>query len=124
MTTRKESTFTMAKHLNTLEKEFLIRQYKGGRQKLSDFCEKNGISTGAFQKWMKQYEEGGIEGLARADAKMPDVLPEGIDRTEEAYKREILKLRIENERLKKNYTIQTNEAGKQEYVRLKEKNLK
>ena len=50
---------------------------------------------------MKQYEEGGIEGLARADAKMPDVLPEGIDRTEEAYKREILKLRIENERLKK-----------------------
>ena len=107
----------MAKHLNTLEKEFLIRQYKGGRQKLSDFCEKNGISTG-------QYEEGGIEGLARADAKMPDVLPEGIDRTEEAYKREILKLRIENERLKKNYTVQTNEAGKQEYVRLKEKNLK
>ena len=110
----------MAKHLNTLEKEFLIRQYKGGRQKLSDFCEKNGISTGAVQKWMKQYEEG----LARADAKMPDVLPEGIDRTEEAYKREILKLRIENERLKKNYTVQTNEAGKQEYVRLKEKNLK
>ena len=102
----------MAKHLNTLEKEFLIRQYKDGRQKLSDFCEKNGISTGAFQKWMKQYEEGGIEGLARADAKMPDVLPEGIDRTEEAYKREILKLRIENERLKKNYTVQTNEAGK------------
>ena len=114
----------MAKHLNPLEKEFLIRQYKGGRQKLSDFCEKNGISTGAFQKWMKEYEEGGIEGLARADAKMPDVLPEGINRTEEAYKREILKLRIENERLKKNYTVQTNEAGKQEYVRLKEKNLK
>ena len=50
---------------------------------------------------MKQYEKGGIEGLARADAKMPDVLLEGIDRTEEAYKREILKLRIENERLKK-----------------------
>ena len=36
---------------------------------------------------MKQYEEGGIEGLARTDAKMPDVLPEGINRTEEAYKR-------------------------------------
>lgn len=91
----------MARHLNTLEKEFLIRQYKGGNQKISDFCERNGISVGAFKKWMKQYEEGGIEALARADAKMPDVLPEGIDRTEEAYKREILKLRIENERLKK-----------------------
>lgn len=114
----------MARHLNTLEKEFLIRQYKGGNQKISDFCERNGISVGAFKKWIKQYEEGGIEGLARADAKMPDVLPEGLDRTEEAYKREILKLRIENERLKKNYTVRANEAGEQEYVRLKEKNLK
>ena len=43
---------------------------------------------------------------------------------EEAYKKEILKLRIENERLKKNYTVRTNEAGEQEYVRLKPKNSK
>ena len=114
----------MAKHLNPLEKEFLIRQYKGSTQKMSDFCERAGVSTAAFQKWLKQYEELGLEGLARADSKMPDVLPEGIDRTEEAYKREILKLRIENERLKKNYTVQTNEAGEQEYVRLKAKNSK
>lgn len=124
MTTRKESTYLMARHLNTLEKEFLIRQYKGGNQKVSDFCERNGISVSAFQKWLKQYEEAGIEGLARADAKMPDVFPEGIDRTEEAYKREILKLRIENERLKKNYTVRTNEAGEQEFVRLRVKNSK
>ena len=95
----------MSKHLNPLEKEFLIRQYRSNpRIKMNDFCEANHVSTGAFQKWMKQYEEGGIEGLARADAEIKDVLPEGIDRTEEAYKREILKLRIENERLKK--TIQ------------------
>ena len=67
---------------------------------------------------------GGLEGLSRADSTTPDVLPDGIDRTEENYKREILKLRIENERLKKNYTVRTNEAGEQEYVRLKPKNLK
>ena len=77
-----------------------------------------------MRKWIKQYEEGGIEGLARADAEIRDILPEGIDRTEEAYKKEILKLRIENERLKKNYTVRTNEAGEQEYVRLKPKNSK
>ena len=111
----------MGKHLNPLEKEFLIRQYKGGTQKISDFCEKVGVSTGAFQKWMKQYEEQGLDGLARADSEIKSVLPEGIDPTEEAYKREILKLRIENERLKKNYTVQMNEAGEQEYVRLKPK---
>ncbi len=124
MTTRKESTFIMGKHLNPLEKEFLIRQYKGSTQKMSDFCEKVGVSTGAFQKWLKQYEEQGLEGLARADSEIKSVLPEGVNPTEEAYKREILKLRIENERLKKNYTVQTNEAGEQEYVRLKAKNSK
>ena len=115
----------MSKHLNPLEKEFLIRQYKSNtRIKLKDFCETNHISGSAFKKWLKQYEEGGLEGLTRTDAEIREVLPEGIDRTEEAYKREILKLRIENERLKKNYTVRTNEAGEQEYVRLKPKNLK
>ena len=102
MATRKETTFIMAKHLNPLEKEFLIRQYKSNLTiKLSDFCKNNGISEASFRKWRRQYEEGGLEGLARADAEIGDVLPDGIDRTEESYKREILKLRIENERLKK-----------------------
>lgn len=119
------SVHVMSKHLNPLEKEFLIRQYKSNPKiKLSDFCAANHISDSAFKKWLKQYEEGGLEGLARADAEIRDILPEGIDRTEESYKREILKLRIENERLKKNYTVRMNEAGEQEYVRLKPKNLK
>ena len=54
-------------HLNPLEKEFLIRQFKlNGRIKLSDFCTLNNVSDAAFRKWLKQYEEGGLEGLARA----------------------------------------------------------
>ena len=89
-----------------------------------DFCETHNISVGAFQKWIKQYEEGGLEGLARAESEIKEVLPEGIDRTEEAYKGEILKLRIENERLKKNYAVQTTDTGEQEYIRLKPKNSK
>ena len=120
---RKGETF-MA-HLNPLEKEFLIRQFKlNGRIKLSDFCTLHNVSDAAFRKWLKQYEEGGLEGLARADSEFKEVLPDGLDRTEEAYKREILRLRIENERLKKSYAVQMNEAGGQEYVRLKEKNSK
>ena len=92
----------MGKHLNPLEKEFLIRQYKSNpRLKMRDFCETHSISVVAFQNWIKQYDEGGLEGLVRADREFKEVLPEGIDRTEETYKREILKLRIENERLKK-----------------------
>ena len=113
----------MSKHLNPLEKEFLIRQYKSNpRIKMQDFCETHSISIGAFKKWITQYDEGGLEGLARADSMIKEVLPEGIDRTEEAYKREILRLRIENERLKKNYAVRTTDTGEQEYIRLKPKN--
>jgi len=119
----RKGVYIMGKHLNPLEKEFLIRSYKSNaRIKLGDFCFANNVSDGAFKKWLEQYNEGGLEGLARADAEIGAVLPEGVDRTEESYKREILKLRIENERLKKNYMVQTNENGEQEFVRLKAKN--
>ena len=115
----------MGRHLDPLEKEFLIKRFKSNpAMKINDYCEAVDISTTAFKKWLKQYDEQGIEGLARADAGVGDVLPEGIDRTEENYKREILKLRIENERLKKNYTVKTLENGEQVYVHLKPKNSK
>ena len=93
-------------------------------EKLGDFCRVNNVSDAAFRKWLKQYDEGGIEALARADSTVPDVLPEGVDRTEESYKREILRLRIENERLKKNYMGIEGEDGEMEYIRLRPKNSK
>ena len=86
-----------------------------------ELCGKDGVYR---MLTMKQYDEGGLEGLARADAEIQNVLPEGVDRTEESYKREILKLRIENERLKKSYAVQTNADGEREYVRLKPKSSK
>ncbi len=102
----------MARHLNPLEREFLVRRYRGnGRISLQDFCASNGITAGSLKKWMRQYDEGGVEGLARADAEIREVLPAGVDRTKESYKREILKLRIENERLKKSYAVQTRPDG-------------
>lgn len=74
----------MAKHLNPLEKEFLIRKFKGNSKvKLGDFCRANNVSETSFKKWLKQYEEAGIEGLARADAEIGNILPEGIDKTKE-----------------------------------------
>lgn len=77
----------MGKHLNPLEKEFLIRKFKSNSLiKLSEFCTVNNISDTTFRKWLRQYDEGGLEGLARAEAELKDVLPDGIDRTEEAYK--------------------------------------
>lgn len=114
----------MAKHLNPLEKEFLVRQFKTSQRTAKEFAALHGINEQSIKKWTKQYEEGGLEGLARADADFQSIVPEGFDRTEESYKREILKLRIENERLKKSYAVQMNSDGQPEYVRLKEKSLK
>ena len=115
----------MGKHLDPLEKEFLIKRFKSSPEmKINDFCDAVSVSNTAFKKWLKQYDEQGIEGLARADAALGEVLPEGIDRTEENYKREILKLRIENERLKKNYAVKALGNGEQVYVPLKPKNSK
>ena len=74
----------MGKHNNPSEKEFLIHQYKSNMDiKTIDFCEIHSVSNSAFKHWQK----GGLEGLARADSRSPDVLPEGVDRTEESYAR-------------------------------------
>ena len=115
----------MAKHLNPLEKEFLIHKFKRNPHiKLREFCEANSVSDTAFKKWLTQYDEKGLEGLARADAEIRQILPEGVEPTPEALRREIIRLRIENERLKKNYMARRGADGKMEYCRLKPKNLK
>ena len=73
----------MAKHLNPLEKEFLIRKFKGNSKvKLGDFCRANNVSETSFKKWLKQYEEAGIEGLARADAEIGNILQEGHEKSD------------------------------------------
>ena len=73
---------------------------------------------------IRQSTLGNCYRLARADAEIGNILPEGIDKTKEGYKREILRLRIENERLKKKYLVRQNEDGQTEYVRLKMKSSK
>lgn len=82
------------------------------------------LFSGFFVSTLGNCYKAGIEGLARADAEIGNILPEGIDKTKEGYKREILRLRIENERLKKKYLVRQNEDGQTEYVRLKMKSSK
>ena len=44
----------MSKHLNPLEKEFLIKRYRSNQRiKLKDFCINNDVSETAFRKWFK-----------------------------------------------------------------------
>ena len=45
----------MGKHLDPLEKEFLIKRFKASPGlKVNDFCESVGVSNTAFKKWLKQ----------------------------------------------------------------------
>lgn len=68
-----------------------------------------GISRAQFFNWSKAYLENGFEGL-RNKKKPSNPLskyPHGKNSTkEEQYEYEIMKLRIENERLKKGYKME------------------
>lgn len=124
---RKESAFIMGAHLNPLEKEVLIKRYLSNPGvNINDFCDVNNVSVTAFKNWLRKYHEQGIEGLVtkRNGDESQMVLPEGIDSTEENLKREIMKLRIENERLKKSYSVETTPDGEKVFRRLREKSTK
>lgn len=103
--------------LNPLEKEFLIRQWRRNPDvKMDDFCRANDISKTAFTKWMRAYDAEGIEGLYRSK-RTPRLLPEGVDEDAEHLKRELIRTRIELERLKKGYTrIPAGDGGPGEYA--------
>lgn len=111
--------------LNPLEKEMLIRLYRRNPDvKLDDFCRANNVSTAAFKTWIKKYDADGLNGLYRSK-KTPTVLPEGIDETEENLRRELIRTRIELERLKKGYTRIPNEDGTPgQFVPVFDKNTK
>lgn len=98
--------------LNPLEKELLIKLYrKSPGVRIADFCKANNVSTAAFQTWLKKYDAEGLSGLYRSK-KTPTLLPDGVDETEENLKRELIKTRLELERLKKNYTRTLSPDGK------------
>jgi len=98
--------------LNPLEKEMLIKLYRRNPDvKLSDFCLANNVSIAAFSSWLRKYDAEGLAGLYRSKA-TPTLLPDGIDENEENLRRELIRTRIELERLKKNYTQILDEDGK------------
>ena len=66
----------MSKHLNPLEKEFLIHKYKENRTvKMRDFCLVNSVSEASLKKWIKQYDAAGLAGLAGLMRKRPMCFP-------------------------------------------------
>lgn len=117
----------MGKQLNALEKEFLIKRFRDNPSiSIMDFCDANGITKESLRKWMKLYDEKGIEGLYRMTDKSQaaPLLPEGMEENAENYKRQLIRMTIENKRLKKSYFVKTGPDGKPEYVHLRAKSMK
>ncbi len=109
-------------HLASREEKIrLITAYYDSSMSQAEFCEAHGIYKRTFQRWLKAYNDSGSEALkSRKDKAVESIAPDL--KSEKDLKLEILRLRIENERLKKNYTVQRNPDGTKEYIRLKEKN--
>ena len=78
---------------------------------------------GEALKWVQKYRESGIDGLKNNSGKNSIGRPKGKLSQLEKLQKEILELRIENERLKKGYFVKGDGARK-EYVTSLEKNTK
>ena len=106
--------------LNPLQKEALILEFRQKEIPMHEFCESHKVAVSSFKRWIKQYESKGIAGLARADSRFAGLFPEDGGSLE-SYKKQIMLLTIENERLKKKYMVRMNEAGEKEFIPLKMK---
>ena len=111
------------KQLDPLQKEALVLEFKAKGGLMHEFCEEHKVAVSSLKRWIKQYESGGIAGLARADKRFSTLFPEDGG-TVDSYKKRIMELTIELARLKKKYLVRTNEAGEKEFIPLKMKNSK
>ena len=86
-----------------------VRLIISGEISLRQLAEENKISAGMLSIWIKRYQEGGIEALENK-RKPGNPLVKYSRRKEltekERLEYEILKLKIENLRLKKGYTTE------------------
>lgn len=113
------------------EKEKLILEWETSGMKIIDFIKKHKISKNAFRVWRQKYEKEGIDGLKSETGKV--VNPEKAKNRgiylrkpkthEEELELQVIKLQIENERLKKGYIVK-GDGAKKECVSILEKNTK
>lgn len=105
------------------EKENIIIEFYSGKIGRNEICRKYKIGTGTLRKWRQQYKEFGIEGLKSQSGKFSKGRSKNPTSYEEELKLKIMKLEIENARLKKGYLVIGGGVQK-EYVTTLEKSMK
>ena len=118
----KTSVYT---HRTAKEKLEYIKPIINGEISLEQTSIITGVGRGCLHIWIKRYQEGGIEALENK-RKPGNPLAKYSRRKELSYVEQLeyenMKLRIENERLKKGYTSKEADQAKQK--KQSKKNLK
>lgn len=109
------------------EKEAIVKEYRNTTITLRAIAEKYETSTHCICEWVNKYEEIGINGLkSKTGTSKGGNKGQGARKPktrEEELERKIMKLEIENARLKKGYLVKGVGVEK-EYVTTFEENMK
>ncbi len=110
----------------TEEKLLIVKKVVDDRRTTLSVSEEENISNGMLNNWLKKYFDFGEEGLVNKNRgrKPNSITRKSKDLSrEEELELENMKLRIENERLKKGYTVKGDGQEKQ-FITINKKNLK
>ena len=107
------------------DKEKIVKMVIEEHTSTREIERRQGISSGMISIWIRQYEEEGIDGFRNRRKGNPfSALHTSKSlTTEERLRLENMKLRIENERLKKGYIVKGVGVNK-EYVSISDLNTK
>lgn len=109
------------------EKEKIVKEYRNTSITLRAIADKYNTDISVICSWVNKYEKFGIERLkSQTGRKKGGTKGQGAKKPkskEEALERKIIKLEIENARLKKGYLVKGVGAQK-EYITTLEKNMK
>ena len=102
----------------------VVKDYEDNHLSFRELERKYGVANSVIRKWLKLYNEGILEtGKKRPGNPFSALHTSKSLSKEERLELENLKLRIENERLKKGYTVKGGGANK-EYVSILDVNMK
>jgi transposase-like protein len=108
------------------EKERIVKEMIDHGISQESMKRKTGISTSQLWKWKNQYINGGkqaLENQRKPGNPMSKYLHKKELTREEQLEFEVMKLRIENERLKKGYIVK-GVGQNREFISINNKNLK
>lgn len=109
------------------EKAKILKEFYSGKIGRNEICRKYSISTQTLRSWRSKYDKDGLKGLKSNTGKLKGgnkgLWLKKAKTVEENLKLKIMKLEIENARLKKGYLVKGG-GDQKEFVTTLDKNMK